>query len=124
MPGAAAGSTRAFSQGLRLTRRFPWSVFPGAPPAFPAPLPEPFNLMECSLVSLKAFHSSVPAEELLVTCSAGWRCVCTRCTGSGTANGVASPAEVVSTLSLLRENRVAQQLWGPEPAQLPHFDSF
>lgn len=62
VPGAAAGSTRAFSQGLSLTRRFPWST------AFPAPLPEPFNLMECSLVSFKAFLPSVLAEELLEMC--------------------------------------------------------
>lgn len=27
-------------------------------------------------------------------------------------------------VSLLRESRVAQQLWGPETAQLPGFDSF
>lgn len=122
VPGAAAGSTPAFSQGPRLAQRFPWSVFPGAPLAFPAPLPAPFNLTQCSQVSLKAFLSSMLAEELLVTCSASWRCVCTRHAGSGTDAGVASPAGVVGAFSLLRENRVAQQLWGPEPAQLPHFE--
>lgn len=62
------------------------------------------------------------AEELLVTCSASWRCVCTRRAGSGTDAGVASPAGVVGAFFLLRDNSVAQQLQRPEPAQLPHFE--
>lgn len=124
VPGAAAGWIPAFSQGSRLAWCFPWSVFPGAPPAFPASLPEPFNLTQCSQVSLKACLPSMVAEELLVPCSASWRCVCTRCTGSGTGAGAASPAELVGTFSLLGEDGLAQQLWGTESAQLPHFDSF